>query len=212
MEQKYLYVVLSRTPYKIGKLIRVFTREAYNHASIALSLDGGMYSFARRHCCKALYAGFVKESVARYHLNDEPAQIQVFRLPVTPEQHLSIANILERMYEHRYQYLYNHLSAISAMWKKLTPAKNALICVEFCIHILHRIGYDVDPDRYYSVCELGKLLDGNCIYTGPMPAPTEEDPDYFELRPVKPMSNLRSFLVLLQRRKEFKNEEMASPM
>ena len=212
MEQKYLYFVLSRTPYKIGRLIRAFTREEYNHASIALSTNDAMYSFARRHRCKALFAGFVKESVARYHLNGQPAQIKVFRLPVTTEQHQNIANILEKMYAHRYQYLYNHLSAISAMWKKLTPAKNALICVEFCIHILHRIGYDVDPDRYYSVCDLGKLLDGHCIYTGPMPVPNEEDPDYFDLRPVNPVSNLRSFVVLLRRRKEYKKDEMASPM
>ncbi len=209
MEQKYLYVVLSRTPYKIGKLIRTFTHEEYNHSSLALDVDQPMYSFARRHCCKALFAGFVKESVARYHLNGQPAQIKVFRLPITEEQHQKIAVLLEQMYENRYQYLYNHLSAISAIWKRLTPAKDACICVEFCIRVLHMIGYPVDPFHYYSVCNLGTLLDGHCIYTGPMPEATEEDPDYFELRPAKPMSNLRSFCVLLKRRKELK-KEMAS--
>ena len=64
---KEIYVVFSSTPYKIGKFIRFFTREEYNHVSIMF--DENMleaYSFGRKHVDTPCWGGIIKDSVSRY--------------------------------------------------------------------------------------------------------------------------------------------------
>ena len=47
--QKYIYVLLTRTPTKFGALIRKVAKQHYNHASIALdSKFNHIYAFARK--------------------------------------------------------------------------------------------------------------------------------------------------------------------
>lgn len=182
----HIYVVFSATPYLIGRAIRRITGEKYNHASIALDPDlTQMYSFARRHYRTPFYGGFVKESHARYHVGSKASQICICKIPVTQAQFAATENKLTIMYNRSDHYIYNHISALSALLHKQIPAKDAYTCVEFCAKILHDLGMDIDPTKYYSVCDLEKLLSEYVIYTGPMPADDKEDPAYYAKQPVR---------------------------
>ena len=49
-DQRYIYVLLSRTHTMPARLIRLFTGEPYSHTSIALDIElKSLYSFARKH-------------------------------------------------------------------------------------------------------------------------------------------------------------------
>ena len=64
MEDKYLYVVFSTTPFKIGKFIRFITGYNYNHVSVSLNKDlKKMYSVGRLNPYNTIIGGFVHESL-----------------------------------------------------------------------------------------------------------------------------------------------------
>lgn len=200
--QHYIYVVFSATPYLIGKAIRRITGEVYNHASIALDEDlTRMYGFARRYYRTPLYGGFVRESRSRYHVNGKSTHIHLCRLPVTEQQHKALEAQLTQMYSKRDQYIYNHLSALGALFHKPIKAKEAYTCVEFCVQILHELGIDADPNKYYSVGDLEQLLHPFAIYTGPMPSDGEFDAVYYAKKPIPhpTLTTLRDIFKLLPR-------------
>lgn len=202
MVDKYVYVVFSSTPYRIGQFIRKVTREPYNHVSIALDENlTEMYGFARRYYRTPLYGGFVRESTSRYRFDGKVTQIRLCRIPVTEEQYRQLSDRLTTMYEQREQYLYNYLTMVSALFRKLIPAKDAYICVEFGVRVLHDIGLPVDPKKYYTVGGLEALLRPYAVYTGPIPDSTPYDEAYYANHPVPHpfLTSLRCILALFPR-------------
>ena len=202
MEQRYLYVVFSSTPYRMGQLIRFLTRAQYNHVSISLepTLET-MYGFARRYYRTPFYGGFVKESLARYHLNGNPSQVRVCRIPVTDGQHTGLEQQLNAMYTDRHKYLYNHLSVIGTPFRRRIPVRDAFICVEFVVDILSAVLSQQVPMGYYSVEQLAKHLEPYVIYQGTVPKAQCEDPDFFSRKPIPhPIySSIRSITALIPR-------------
>lgn len=202
MEEQYVYIVFSSTPYRIGRFIRKFTGEDYNHTSIALDAElTKMYGFARRYYRTPFYGGFVRESRSRYHLNGTPASIRICRLPVTPLQYQTLCHLLEGMHQNQEAYPYNHLSIVTALFRRPIKVQDAYTCIEFCVHILHTLGIDLDPDQYYTVGEVEQLLRPYAIYTGPMPAPEEYDHAFYAHKPVhRPVAATFSSILKLFRR------------
>lgn len=185
MEQKFLYIVFSSTPNKMGRMIRTFTASHYNHVSIALDESlSQMYSFSRRFYHTPFYGGFVKESVSRYHINGHSAEIRVCQLPVTDEQHRTLDALLADMLGRQEQYLYNHLSALTVPFRRRVNIRDAYICVDFVVHILQSVGIPLDSGKNYSVGELEHLLRPHILYTGPAPEADIYDTTYFSPKPV----------------------------
>lgn len=203
MELRSIYVVFSSTPYKVGKAIRALTRETYNHVSISLDENlTKMYSFSRRFYRTPFYGGFVQESVSRYHLKGSTAQIRVCRLQITEEQYKTLEAHLAKLFEQKERYLYNHLSASTALLHKPVKVRDAYTCVEFCVNVLRSCGIALDPDSYYSVGDLERMLRAFTIYTGPAPDTDIYDATFFARRPVTHplVKTVRDFLRLFYRR------------
>lgn len=204
MDQPYIYVVFSSTPYKIGKLIRRVTRETYNHVSISLDAElSQMYSFARRHYRLPLYGGFVHETLSRYHVNGNAANICLCAVPVTPRQHLAMSSMLQDMHRKNRFYIYNHLSALGAVFHCPIRARDAYTCAEFCMKVLKELDIPVQENKFYSVGDIRKLLDSFVIYSGTMPAPESFDEAYYAKKPVSHpiFVTLRDMIKLLPRLK-----------
>lgn len=202
MPHHYIYVVFSATPYRIGKAIRRITGEPYNHISIALDEDlGRIYSFARRYYHTPLYGGFVRESLSRYHVKGQSAQVHICKLPVTAEQFRSLEALLEEMHHQQDQYLYNHISALGAVVHKTIRAKHAYTCVEFCVKVLHSLGEDLDPGKYYSIGDVLQKLSSHAVYTGPMPHPADFDTTFYAKKPISSptLTTLREMFKLFPR-------------
>ena len=197
-----IYIIFSATPYRIGKFIRRFTGETYNHVSIALDEDlKQMYGFARRFYRTPFYGGFVRESLSRYHVGGNTADIRICQIPVTTQQHQMLSDYLSQMFDNREQYPYNHLSAALTPFRRPVAVQNAYTCVEFCVRILHDIGMDLAPGKYYTIGQLEQLLHPYTVYTGPAPEATEYDTEYYHRKPVPhPISATASaFFTLFKR-------------
>lgn len=204
MADRHLYIVFSATPYRIGKTIRLFTRQPYNHVSIALDSQlSHMYSFARRHASTPFYGGFVRETLSRYHYKGIASHIQICRLDVSEAQYRSLQDRLQAMYANQEQYLYNYLSVFSTPFRRTISVKDAYTCIDFIVHILQDIGIVLPQRKYYSIMDLEILLRPNCIYTGPIPEVTVcDNDDFFHAVPRPVYTSLSDFYALFPRLKQ----------
>lgn len=185
MDKRHIYVVFSSTPYFLSKMIRAATREFYNHASIALDENlTQMYSFARRYCNTPFYGGFVWESNSRFLLNGINSYIKVCKVAVTQEQYDALKERLQRMYQDKEHYLYNHLSVFGVPFQRSVRVQDSYTCVEFCVEMLSSVGVDVVPGRYYGIGDLMELLDPYVIYTGEMYQDGNYDHSFYAKRPI----------------------------
>lgn len=199
--QKYLYVLFSATPYRMGYWIRRITGEPYNHVAIATEETlNELYAFARRYYRAPFYGGFVREHPSRYHHNGITAQVRLYRLPLTERQWDILQALLGPMRRRPDRYLYNHLSALAAPLHRKIRVRDAFTCAEFTVSVLSALGFDFDPDRFYTIGDIARRLEEYHIYSGSYPANAEPDPAFFGPVHHPLYASAKSFLRLLWRK------------
>ena len=187
-QQKYLYVVFSHTPCKVGKFIRWATHNTYNHVSISTEADlRTLYSFARHYCNTPLYAGFVQETRMRFCNNGKVARVKICAIPVTYEKWSETQDILQRMLASSKSYVYNFFSAALYPTGKRFRLPHSYTCVEFVSELLQdaHVCKSLESDKNYSIVELEQALAPYEIYTGAFPHPDQSAPrikDHFGRR------------------------------
>ena len=91
---KYIYIVFSATPYKMGSFIRHMLNNRYNHVALSFEEDlSEMYSFSRRHANTPFFGGIVHESFGRYEWNGDFSDIKVCRHAVSEKKICFFAQI-----------------------------------------------------------------------------------------------------------------------
>ena len=202
-EQKYLYVLFSATPYRMGRWIRFLTGEPYNHVSIATEDDlRQCYGFARRYYQTPFYGGFVTEHPCRYCHNGNISKVRLYRIPLTSSQWQKLQWILSHMQAHPERFLYNHLSILTAPVHLKVQVRDAFTCAEFVVSVLSRLGFDFDTKRFYTIGGIAKRLSDYHIYTGTFPAKDESDTSFFQDKPLRHpfYASARSFFALIWRK------------
>ena len=156
MKNKYnLYILLTKTPLKTGKIIRKFTKFEYNHCSITFDKNfNTLYSFTRKHKNSTFYAGLVKESSLRFIEGNEKTKVQIFKIPLTSKQYKKLKKYIENLEKHEEEYIYNYINVLTYFFKKNIKVEKAYTCSEFTIHILKEFckntGFTKD---YYLIYE-----------------------------------------------------------
>ncbi len=176
--ERHIYVIFSSTPFKMGSLIRFFTRTQYNHVSISIDpSQRELYSFARHHRNTPFYGGFVREGGSRFCCGDRRSKMKICALPITEAQYLQARALLEEMNRDAEAYVYNFLSAFLYPLHLRVRLPNAYTCIEFAVDFLLKIGVpplseEIHP---YSIKELEALLDDYSVYCGESTLESEED-------------------------------------
>ncbi len=167
---KNIYVVLSSTPTKMGKLIRVFTRSFYNHSSISLTENlNEMYSFARYRASNPLVGGFVKEFPERFTLGkQQEVCIKVFRIPVTEEQYEAIKLFIYKIKNDREENIYNSLAAVGVLLGRKFDTYKAYTCSDFVVRTLieGNVLWDTCISKNIIPDEIHILLEKYASYSG----------------------------------------------
>lgn len=165
MENHKIYVIFSSTPLKIGKFIRIITRNKYNHVSISLDPNfQTMYSFSRHYKCIPFYGGFVKESSLRYKNKNKFATIKVCEINVSEYKYNYIKSYLNQLEKNSYEYLYNVFSALFTPIKKRILIYKSYTCIEFVIDTLSKIDSSIDEGKFYTIHELEDYLKEHVVY------------------------------------------------
>lgn len=176
--QRFLYVILSSTPYKIGDMIRLLTKSTYNHVSLSVDpLFKELYSFARHYRNTPFYGGFVRENANRFLCKGKSSTVEIFALPITDEQYFEAKRIFAQMQGDSQSYVYNFLSAILYPLHKRVCLPNAYTCVEFAVDFLGKLGIrlNIDPTYSYTISELQEELAAFSVYRGVCPVTYADD-------------------------------------
>ena len=167
-ERKYIYVVLSSTPYRTGKVIRAYKRVKYNHASLSLEPTlCPMYSFSRKHEHSTFNAGFVEESLLRYQCKKDDAEIMVAKLPISDEQYNKAKELIEKIKNEKEEYIYNYFSAAAtAVYGGYVEIDRSYTCIEFVCYVLKEIGVYRSKNPSPDFDSLERVFKKYTIYEG----------------------------------------------
>jgi hypothetical protein len=150
--QAKVFIVLTRSPTILSRLIHRVTRAEYTHAALALDENlEYMFSFGRRRVSNPFIGCFKREN-----LNDEIygdcAELPgvVAEIPVTPSQYAEICDIVESFLLNHHNYSYNILGLIRNLVRMPVENNTRFFCSEFVYYVLNESG----------VCDLGILGEG----------------------------------------------------
>ena len=171
MENKHIYVVLSSTASKFGRVIRLVTGDEYNHLSLALnsSLDD-LCTFGRRKYTTPLNAGFVYEKLEYFTLNKHNTiNVKIYKIPVTKRQYNKLIKILKEI-KNDDEYMYNLFSALTYPFIGGFHLYKSYTCVEFVASVLDKSNivhiekaYKITPNEYGNLLSKYEYFSGNLL-------------------------------------------------
>lgn len=143
--QRYVYILLSRTHTIPARLIRFFTKAPYSHTSLALDVElKELYSFARRHIYNPFNSGFVLEDIETGIFGrDKNVYCSVYAVPVTEEQYQIVRRELKHFIENSDMYNYNYMGLVGILFGKNVSKDYNYFCSQFVSHVLSRSGIEL---------------------------------------------------------------------
>lgn len=208
----HLYVVVSQTHTRIGKVIRRVTRCPFSHSSLSLSPDlTQMYSFARYRLQNPWKAGFVKETPARLTLQgEEETYVRIYRIPVDYEQYRAAARVIWRIQNDEEEHIYNTFAPLFAPFGRELTAYKAEICSQFVAQCLKEAGVlraELADKRVVLPRDLAAAYADLLYYEGPLERyepcwqGVEESDEYFARLNWRRQTSeaCKSFAVLVRR-------------
>lgn len=137
MKEKEVYILLTNTGSILTKLIKLYTKKPYNHASIAFDSHlSEVYSFGRKTARNPFIGGFVKEDV-RTGLFKQ-ADCAIYSITVTESQIQKMKYYLQEIEDKKKQYRYNFLGLFGVMFNKPIKRNNAFFCSQFVAFLLKK--------------------------------------------------------------------------
>ncbi len=135
MRKHNVYIVLTDTGSLLTKMIKLYTKKRYNHASV--SFDSHLtevYSFGRKKMNNPFSGGFVQEDVKSGLFKE--ADCAIYSLTVTEEDLQKMRNYIKQMDEQKDIYRYNFLGLFGFLLHKPLRKENSYFCSEFVATVL----------------------------------------------------------------------------
>lgn len=138
MQERTVYILLTRSGTWFSRLIRLATQDCYTHASIGLDGPAGpFYSFARKYEHFALPAGLVEEKVT---VQRRAVPCCLYELQVSVDTYLRLRRRPHSMYARREDYGYNLLGTLACYFNLSLRRRNHYFCSQFVADLLEESG------------------------------------------------------------------------
>jgi len=129
------YILLTDTRSVLTRLIRLYTKEPYNHASIAFDPElSEVYSFGRKSERNPFIGGFVRENM-KSRLFAE-AKCAIYSFEVTEDQLDRMKDYIRDLAEKKNEYRYNFIGLFGFLLNRPIERKRAFFCSEFVASVL----------------------------------------------------------------------------
>ncbi len=141
-DEREIYIMLSQTRTYFARLIKLYTREPYAHASIAFDEDlEEMYSFARLRPNNPFVTGFVEEDITDGVFGAcIETTCSVYSLKISQEQYDKLKSEVEIFKKNREKYSYNFLGIVGVIIHKPVNSENRYFCSQFVAYLLEKSG------------------------------------------------------------------------
>lgn len=165
--EKRIYLLLTDTNTLLTKLIKLYTKKPYNHASIAFNSGlTEVYSFGRKRPRNPFIGGFVKEDVRSSLFKH--ASCSLYSLRVTEEEWKKMYDHIQEMEKEKENYRYNFLGLFGFLFNRPFHRERAFFCSQFVASVLEK-GNSVNKNQELSLIkpsDLPFLTDFQFVYEG----------------------------------------------
>src|SRR3954452_16980179 len=138
MRSRNIYILLTDTGTWFSRLIKLYTKAPYNHASI--SLDDNLeelYSFGRKVYYNPLSAGFIKEELNQgVFLYKKNTKCILYKVAISENQYEEIFQKIDQFKCFPQHYRYNLLGVMGIALNKRIVRENAFTCSQFVASVL----------------------------------------------------------------------------
>jgi hypothetical protein len=138
MNDQYIYLIFTKTGTWLSKLITIFSKIKYAHASISFGNSfTKMYSFGRVNPDNPFSGGFVEESLYEgVYKKFTSCECMIYRVRVTSEQYSSLQERVDEFIKNKDNLHYNFLGLFGALLNKPLGRKKHYFCSQFVSEIL----------------------------------------------------------------------------
>lgn len=134
-----IYVLLTDTGTVLTKIIRSFTKDPLNHASISFDIElNEVYSFGRKNPSNPFFAGFVKEDVRGDFF--EGSMCALYRCRLSETEYDTIRNEIMHFKQNQQRYKYNLLGMLGVLFNFEMKRKYSYFCSQFVATVFERGG------------------------------------------------------------------------
>ena len=138
MNNRNIYIILTQTGTIISRLIKLYTKDPYNH--VAITDDDTlceMYSFCRKHLRFPLPGGFVSENVNEGIFNIYThIPCEIYKFQVTEEQFCEYKLMIHHFNKNSAVYAYNILGFLTIPCGISFQRRTHFVCSQFVAYIL----------------------------------------------------------------------------
>ncbi|CDM68281.1 hypothetical protein CM240_1117 [Clostridium bornimense] len=170
MNNRYIYLVFSKTGTWLSKIIKFTTQDKYIHVS--LSLDSSlrkMYSFGRTNPNNPFCGGFVVEDLySGVYSKFKNSTCLIYRVPITEKQYEALVKELDYFLLNKNKYRYNLLGLFFVLINKSFIRKNFYFCSQFVSEILMKssIYSSNKKSEFHKPMDLLSIKNKEFIYEG----------------------------------------------
>jgi hypothetical protein len=167
MSNQKIYILLTDTGTLFTRLIKLYTKKPYNHASISLDFElEEVYSFGRKTAKNPFIGGFVKENLREGFFTD--SKCTVISCSVTDAQLNKLKALINKIKSQKDDYSYNLLGLFAIMFNKQLSRNNAFFCSQFVATVLQRceIVQFTKPPALVMPHEFMEMKDFNVVFQG----------------------------------------------
>ncbi|MDF2659969.1 MAG: hypothetical protein K0Q94_2760 [Paenibacillus sp.] len=170
-DKKRLYILLSDTGTWFSRLIKSYTKEPFNHASLAFDAElRDVFSFGRKYESNPFLGGFVKENIRSPLFLDEQRNTTcaVYVCEVSPEAYERIRESVLELEKRGDDYKYNALGLLGVVFNIKLNRDNAYFCSQFVSEMFRAGGVSLVPKcpEFTTPGDLGSSEHVRLIYTG----------------------------------------------
>lgn len=170
MDKNYIYIVFSKTPTWLSRLIGLVTGGSYTHVS--LSFDDkfdNLYSFCRKYPSNPFYGGFATESLYRGVYAKSPSSYcLIYKIPVNDTSLKTIKDEVNKFVINADIYKYNFLGLFMVLLNKPFERKNHYFCSQFVTMLLNKsnVWESPKPTTLTRPTDLLEISDKEIIFEG----------------------------------------------
>ncbi|GFZ87854.1 hypothetical protein GCM10010978_29520 [Compostibacillus humi] len=168
MKNKKIYILLTDTKTVLGRIIKLYTKKPYSHASIAFDLElDEVYSFGRKMPSNPFIGGFVRENItSKLFLN---ARCAIYSCEVSETELQRMYQFIQKIEREKHRYRYNFLGLLSFIFDKNVVRENAFFCSQFVATVLTEGGVvtykkpldRITPDDLLDTEKFELIYEGN---------------------------------------------------
>ncbi|WP_139364833.1 hypothetical protein [Sutcliffiella halmapala] len=162
-----VYIILTDTGSMLTRMIKMFTKDSYNHASIAFNKElDSPYSFGRKKMNNPFIGGFVKENLTDRIFQQAPCAI--YSRKVSANEYERMLALVQAIESQQHTYKYNFIGLFGFVFNRQIERKNAFFCSEFVATVLNNGGIKVNrkPASLVKPTELIECEEFRLIYEG----------------------------------------------